>query len=176
MLGSHPVADRTAPYLPIHVFEPRRPTSVLSLSSLEGLQTHYRGRTLACPGPAVCRLCEVGCSCRYHGYFAAVVEDRKVLIRLTAISALRCLRHPPEAGIVYRAEQASPKRPVELSRVGSAKVAGAALVSPSMLIQLIMAIHGLGLPEGSTCPSDLRRLASERARALIDGQFLNLQS
>lgn len=174
MLGTRVEADRHSPYLPIHQFEPRSTTHVLALSSLEGLNTHFYGRTRACPGPSVCRVCQRGGRSRYYGFFAAIVDRRKVLVRLTSQAALRLVAYPPQPGTQYRAVTTSIKRPVALSVVNSVDVPADQVVSQSELIQIVMGIFGLGLPAGSTRPDDLRKLAFERAKSLIDAECLDL--
>lgn len=172
MFGASPTDERKSPFLPIYQFEPRRPVHVLAVSTLEGLYTHFVGRTRACPGSTECRLCEIGRAQRYHGYFAAVIEKRRYLVRLTAGAALRLLAHPPEPGTVYRAESASVRRPLDLSAVGAAEVPPRAIVSQLELVGLLMGLHGLGLPDGASTAEALREVARLRAKALIDQEAL----
>lgn len=172
MFDAHPSDVRRQLYLPVYKFSPRRPVHVLCCSVLEGLYTHYVGRTRACPGPAICRLCQVGRTQRYQGYFAAIIERRRWLVRLSAPTALALMASPPSPGRIYRLTQTALRRPLEIFQESESRVPEGQEVSESELLQILMGLHGLGLPDGSTRPDDLRRLALERACALIDREAL----
>lgn len=174
MFGASPKDDTERVYLPLFKFTPRRPVDVLCVSTLEGVYTHFDGKTRICPGAALCRLCAIGRSRRYQGFFACVHADNRYLVRLTAEAALRLVAHPPAPGAVLRVESVSLRRPLQIAKIGEVAIAAANVLSEKELIAVVMALHGLGVAGGSASADELRSLARERAQQLIDREALAL--
>lgn len=161
-------------YLPILSPPARSPINVVALSPLEGFYTHFVGRTRACPGAGLCRLCEIGRGRRYSGYFAVQHSGSRWLLRLTAEAALRMAAWPPKAGMAYRVESVSVRRPLQISFIEEISIPAGSEVSEKELLAVVMALHGLGLPDLSLDVDGLRDLVRSRAIALINREALAL--
>lgn len=169
-LPSPELESRTV--VPIYQFQKGRPVHVLALSPLEGFYTHFESRTRVCPGVMCCRLCDLGRSRRYLGFFAGWIEQRRYLVRLTSEAALRLAAHPPAPGAVYRIESKGSRKPLQVSAVGQAGVPEGKSMSQIELLSVLASIHGLGIVPTSCTYEDGLRRAHDAAKRLIDGTTL----
>lgn len=174
MFDSPSSTQEFADYLPLLTLRPKESAHVLCVSALDAFYTHYVGRTRVCPGVPVCRLCDIGRARRYLGYFAAILQSRKVLVRLTSQAAYRLIATPPKPGTVYEIRSVGTRRPFEIAAVGTAKVSQKMQVSRVELLGVLMTLHGLGVPDCSLGYDDLVVMARDRAKSLIDHESLSL--
>lgn len=168
MFGATATRDLVTNHIPIHQFQKGRPENVLAVSVLEGVYTHFDGRSRVCAGKGYCRLCEIGRDRRYLGYFAAMLGEQRILVRLTAEAALRCTAHPPKPGVVYRVESVGSRRPLQVSPIGHAKVTPEQMLSQKELLKVLFAIHGLGILPSDLSYEEVIEDARDRAKLLID--------
>lgn len=168
MFGAIAAADSVSSHVPILHIERGSPVRVLALSVMEGVYVHFEGRSLVCPGDSDCRLCGVGRSKRFVGFFAVLSRDQRFLVRLTAQAAMRMLNHPPKPGKIYQIESRGQKKPLDVAATGFAEIPSGQQMERTELLRLLMSIHGLGLPNGGESEEELLQLAQERAKKVID--------
>lgn len=127
MFGAKPVAEKDHVYDLLEVNAGDRLTVGVLSESLEGVYTHYSGRTLVCPG-ADCPICTFGRTPRFLGFIVVQFRERKRLLRLTANCALRLLASPPRPGQVYDLTRKSKRSTIQ------ATFRQASIVSPDKVV------------------------------------------
>lgn len=172
MFGADPTLDLVRSHVPIYQFEKGRPEDVLSVSSLEACYVHFDGRSRLCPGAALCRLCSLGRDRRYIGYFGAMLQHDRILVRVTAQAAMRLMSHPPQAGVVYRIESRGSRKPLSIAQIGTAKAPRDQIMSDSALLRVLAGIYGLGILDPQLSRQDSLTEVQNRAKKIIDREVM----
>ncbi len=171
MFGAKPVAENDHVFDILEVNAGDRITVGILSESLEGVYTHYSGRTLVCPGKE-CPICTFGRTPRFLGFIVVQFRERKRLLRLTANCALRMLADPPSPGQVFELTRKSKRATIQATFRQASIVSPDKVVSKMELLNCLAHLFCLGgIDFAASYESQLEAL---QARALLVAQRAEL--
>lgn len=122
-----------------------RTMRICVLSPLVGVMTHFKERSLICPGEG-CRACSAGMGRKYAGYVVVHDGSARRLLRLTEQAGLdverQALAYP---GSVWEVTKSRTRWPLSVREVESVQVATEARHSVGDVLIRVALLHGLGL-------------------------------
>lgn len=117
--------------------------AIVISEGMEGVQTHYCGRTMICGGPD-CSLCFEGRPTRFLGFVVVKWRLGVGLLRLTSGPATQLMGMGARPGLALMILQKSARSPILLRKEGFERVARGEVVTQLELLNCLSHLFGVG--------------------------------